>query len=112
MSSIPDMTPTSLVEAVAPRTGKIITNGLRVFERGENLLQNNILHFVTISRNRVTKLEFTRRKTEKGAWHLRVEGRNVYARESMVVWNKILRVTNKVYPKFRKCEIQECKIEI
>jgi len=27
------MTPTSLVEAVAPRTGKIITNGLRVFER-------------------------------------------------------------------------------
>jgi len=27
---------TSLVVAVAPRTGKIIKNGLRVFERGEN----------------------------------------------------------------------------
>jgi len=27
-------------------TGKIIKNGLRVFERGEHLLQNGILHFV------------------------------------------------------------------
>jgi len=40
------MMPTSLVAAVAPRTGKIIKNGLRVFERGENLLQIGILHFV------------------------------------------------------------------
>jgi len=38
-------TPTSLAAAVAPCTGKIITNGLHVFERGENLLQNGILHF-------------------------------------------------------------------
>jgi len=37
------MTPTPL--AVAFRTGKIIKNWLRVFERGENLLQNCILHF-------------------------------------------------------------------
>jgi len=35
------MTPTSLVAAVVPRTG-IIKN---VFERGEDLLQNGILHF-------------------------------------------------------------------
>jgi len=39
------MTPTSLAAAVAPRTGKIIKNGLRVFEKGENLLHNGILHF-------------------------------------------------------------------
>jgi len=42
------MVVTSLVVAVAPRTGKIIRNGLNVSERGENLLQNRnkILHFV------------------------------------------------------------------
>jgi len=39
-------TPTSLAAAVAPRTGKIIKNGHRVFEKGENLLQNGILHFI------------------------------------------------------------------
>jgi len=37
------MTVTSLVAVLAPRTGKIIKN---VVERGENLLQNGILHFV------------------------------------------------------------------
>jgi len=36
----------SLVAVVATRAGKIIKNGLGVFERGENLLQNGILHFV------------------------------------------------------------------
>jgi len=36
----------SLVTAVALRTGKIIKNDLGVFERGENVLQNGILHFV------------------------------------------------------------------
>jgi len=35
-----------LAATVTPRTEKIIKNGLRVFERGENLLQNGILHFV------------------------------------------------------------------
>jgi len=35
MSGMPDMTPTSLAAA---RTGKIIKNGLGIFERGENLL--------------------------------------------------------------------------
>jgi len=40
------MTPTSFAVPAAPRTGKIIKNGLRVFEREENLLQNGILHFV------------------------------------------------------------------
>jgi len=34
-----------IVTTVAPRTGKIIKNGLSVFERGEDLL-HNILHFV------------------------------------------------------------------
>jgi len=43
---MPDMTPTSLATAVAPHTGKIIKNDLSVFERGQNLLQNDILHFV------------------------------------------------------------------
>jgi len=45
MSGMPDMTPTSLAAAVAPRTGRIIKSGLRGFERGENLLQSGILHF-------------------------------------------------------------------
>jgi len=31
---------------VAPRTGKIVENGFHVLERGENLLQNGILHFM------------------------------------------------------------------
>jgi len=34
---------TLLAAAVAPHTGKIIKNGLRVFERGETLLQNGIV---------------------------------------------------------------------
>jgi len=38
------MRPTSLAAPVAPRIGKIIKNSLRVFERGENLLQNGILY--------------------------------------------------------------------
>jgi len=37
------MTPTSLAVTVAPRTGKTIQNGPRVFEIGENLLQNGII---------------------------------------------------------------------
>jgi len=44
MSSMPDMTPTSLATVIAPRTGKIIKND-HVFER-EHLLQNGILRFV------------------------------------------------------------------
>jgi len=40
MLGMPDLTLTSLAAAVAPRTEKIIKNDLRVFERGENLLQN------------------------------------------------------------------------
>jgi len=39
------MTPTSFAAAVAPRTGKMNKNRLSFFERGENLLQNGILHF-------------------------------------------------------------------
>jgi len=34
-----------LAGVVTPRTGKIIKNSLGVFERGEHLLQNSILHF-------------------------------------------------------------------
>jgi len=45
MSGMPDITPTSLAATVAPRAGKIFKNGLGVFEREENLLQNSILHF-------------------------------------------------------------------
>jgi len=37
---------TSLVAVVAPRASKIVKNGLRLFEKGENLLQMGILvHF-------------------------------------------------------------------
>jgi len=43
--NILDMTVASLVAVVAP-PGKIIKNGLNVFERGENLQRNGILHFV------------------------------------------------------------------
>jgi len=43
---MPDMMPMSFVAAVAPRTSKFIKNGLNVFERRENLLQNGISHFV------------------------------------------------------------------
>jgi len=46
MSGIPDMTPTSLAAAVAPRTGKIFKIILCGFERRENLLQNGIPLFV------------------------------------------------------------------
>jgi len=37
---------TSLVAVVTYRIGEIIKNALSVFERGENLLQNSIPHFV------------------------------------------------------------------
>jgi len=48
MSCMPDMTPTSLEAAVAPRTRKII---------------KNLLYYVkAIVRNRVTKLESTQTK--------------------------------------------------
>jgi len=57
MLGMPDMTPTSFAAAVAPRTGKVIKYGHGVFERGENLLQNGILHFAF--------------KFLKGAWHLK-----------------------------------------
>jgi len=43
---MPSMTPTLPVADVAPRVGKIIKNYLIVFERGEDLLQNGILHFL------------------------------------------------------------------
>jgi len=49
MSSMSDMTQTSLAatERLAQaKLLKIIKNYLRVFERGKNLLQNGILHFV------------------------------------------------------------------
>jgi len=46
MLGMPDMTTTSLAAAVTPNTGKIIKNGLRVFESGEYLLPYGILHFV------------------------------------------------------------------
>jgi len=40
--------------ALAPRTGKIIKNGLNVFERGENLLQNGIQWILSISNSQGT----------------------------------------------------------
>jgi len=55
------MTVTSLVAVVAPRKGKIIKNGLCVFERVENLLQNGILQ-TFLKRS----LSLKRLKIEKG----------------------------------------------
>jgi len=42
---------TSLVTVVTPRTGKIIKNVQRVFERGENFLQNSILQLTLNNSN-------------------------------------------------------------
>jgi len=54
------------VAVAASRTGKIFKNGLRVFERGENLLQNGVLHFVfgfsQLSEIAVGKLELKQMK--------------------------------------------------
>jgi len=58
------MTPMSLVTDVAPRVDKINKNGLSVFERGDNLLQNGILHFVfklSQSSDKVRKTNFSER---------------------------------------------------
>jgi len=49
---------TSLVTVVAPRIGKIDENGIRVFERGENLLQNQSKHTLE------TLKSLSRRKTD------------------------------------------------
>jgi len=46
MWSILDITVTSLVAAVTPRTEKIIKNGL--LKEAENFLQNGILHFYIV----------------------------------------------------------------
>jgi len=58
---MPDMTLTSLAAAVALRKGIITKNGLRFFERGENLLQNCILHlYYTLSLSRQSLLKKTK----------------------------------------------------
>jgi len=61
-----DMTPTSLATALVSRTGKIIKNVLRVFERGKicyKMAYYTLLYYTKlIFRNRVTKLECTQTK--------------------------------------------------
>jgi len=52
------MTVLSLVAVAEPHTGKINKNGLSVFERGENLPQNCILH----RQKSHCKVEFTQTK--------------------------------------------------
>jgi len=42
---MPDMVPTLLVAAVAPRTGKFIKNGLRCFERGESKICYTMVYY-------------------------------------------------------------------
>jgi len=64
---------TSLAAAVASHAGKIWKNRLRVFEGGQNFLQNGVLNFpfrLSQSRNHVRKLEIIQVKTTslKGAW--------------------------------------------
>jgi len=69
MSCIPDMTPTSLVAVVAPRTDKMMKNGLSVLKKGKVCYK--MVYYTTlciyvkpIIRNRVTKLELDRRKSD------------------------------------------------
>jgi len=49
---------------VAPRTGKINKNDLRVFERRKHLLQNGTLHFAfkLSQSSEISKLEFRQMK--------------------------------------------------
>jgi len=46
ITAIEGVKPCSLALDAAPLTGKIIKNRLSVFERGDNLLQNGMLHLV------------------------------------------------------------------
>jgi len=68
------MVMTSLVE-VTSRIGRIMKNGLHIFERGKNLLQNGILHFVfkLTHSSEIVLQSLHRRKTvfSKRAWHLK-----------------------------------------
>jgi len=74
---MPIMTLMSLAAAVVTRTGKIMKNGLHVFERGENLLQNGIFNFVfTLSQSPEIALKGRIYADEKltfrkRAWHLK-----------------------------------------
>jgi len=72
MSGMLDMMPTSL--------GKIIKNGLRIFEIGENLLQIGILHFVSkLSQSPEVVLQnqnLRRRKTDFSERGLTLKGLN------------------------------------
>jgi len=67
MSCMLDMTATSLAAVVVPRIGKIIKNGLRVFERGLKRRKFATKWYTTPCKlanrqKRVTKLEFTETK--------------------------------------------------
>jgi len=71
-----DITPTPLAAAVAPRTGKIIKNGFRIIERGENLQQMVYytlrIHSVNREKLRWKVKSLYRRKTdfsERGSAH-------------------------------------------
>jgi len=57
------MSVTSLVAVLAPRAGKIVKNGLCVFERRKFATKWYITHLVqSIVRNHAGKLEFTQTK--------------------------------------------------
>jgi len=67
MSCILGMIPTSVV---APRKVKIIKSGFSVFERGETLLQNGMLHFVF----KFSEFTYTKNRLFwKKAWYLKEE---------------------------------------
>jgi len=86
------LNPLSVNVAYTPHEGDVTcsrcgaSNGLCVFERGENLLQNRVksyeqkcgregggIRVKPIARNRCAKVEFTQTKTDfsKRAWHLK-----------------------------------------
>jgi len=60
-----------------PHEGDIKNNDLRVFERGESLLQNGILHFALDSVNHQKRRWKVRIKADekqtflRGVWHLK-----------------------------------------
>jgi len=60
---------------VAPRTGKIVKNDLRVFERGENLLHNGTLCLDSVNHQKLrlkVRIYADEKPTIlKGIWHLK-----------------------------------------
>jgi len=67
------MMPTSFAAPVAPRASKIKNSVFSIFERGEDLLQNGILHFSLSQANRQKSCHKVRIYTEQKLTFLKGE---------------------------------------